>query len=288
MTHNGKVNHRVLPAPDLDHELSEKFVAPRTPIEEMLAQIWLQVLKVEQVGIHDNFFELGGHSLLATQIVSTIRNIFKVELPLRSLFAAATVAQLAQEIGQWQQGLTLPPILPRGRNAELPLSYAQQRLWFLDQLQPDSPFYNIPAAFRVQGTLKVAALEQSLQEIIHRHEALRTNFVIVDGKPTQIIKTETNWTLSIIDWQHLSTAEQEIALHQLAQQQAIQPFNLSCASLLRATLVVLSKTEHVLLMCMHHIVSDGWSIGVFVQELVALYNAYSQGQLSPLAISIST
>ncbi|MHC5760523.1 amino acid adenylation domain-containing protein [Nostoc sp.] len=166
---------------------------------------------------------------------------------------------------------------------ELPLSYAQQRLWFLDQLEPNSAFYNIPIALRLVGNLNQAALEQSLQEIIHRHEALRTNFITVDGKPSQIIHTETNWTVSVFEWQHLSPAEQEIATQQLAQEQALLPFDLANEALIRATLVLLSQTEHILLVCMHHIVSDGWSMGVFIQELAALYKAYSQGEPSPLA-----
>ncbi|WP_442940787.1 non-ribosomal peptide synthase/polyketide synthase [Nostoc sp.] len=286
LTPNGKVDRRALPAPDLDHELKDKYVAPRTPSEDMLAQIWATVLKVEQVGIYDNFFELGGHSLLATQLVSRIRSNFQVELPLRELFATATVAELAQSIQELQQQklqLTAPPILPRLRDAELPLSYSQTRLWFLDQFDPNSAFYNIPIALRLVGSLNKTALEQSLEEIIHRHEALRTNFITIDGKPSQIIQTETNWTVSVVDWKHLSATEQEIATQQLAQQQAIQPFELATQALVRATLVILSETEHILLMCMHHIVSDGWSMGVFVQELAALYSAYSQGQTSPLA-----
>ncbi|WP_442938107.1 amino acid adenylation domain-containing protein [Nostoc sp.] len=165
----------------------------------------------------------------------------------------------------------------------LPLSYAQQRLWFLDQLEPNSALYNIPFALRLVGNLNQAALEQSLQEIIHRHEALRTNFVTVDGQPTQIIQTETNWTVSVLEWQHLPPAKQEIATQQLAQEQALLPFDLVNEALIRATLVVLNKTEHILLVCMHHVVSDGWSMGVFIQELAALYKAYSQGQPSPLA-----
>ncbi|MEH1781198.1 MAG: amino acid adenylation domain-containing protein [Nostoc sp.] len=282
LTDNGKINRQALPAPELYSE--DKYVAPRTPIEEILVQIWAQVLEVEQVGIHDNFFELGGHSLLATQLLSRIRNIFKVELPLRELFATPTVAEFVQLIGQLQQQsleLTAPPILPRAENAELPLSFAQQRLWFLDQLQPESTFYNIPIALRLQGTLNTAALEQSLAEIIHRHEALRTNFIIVDGgQPTQIIQTQTSWTLSVVDLKHLSTTEQEIASQELAQQQPTQPFDLARDALVRATLVVLSETQHILLVCMHHIVSDGWSISVLLTELAALYNAYSQGQPS--------
>ncbi|MDZ7967791.1 MAG: amino acid adenylation domain-containing protein [Nostoc sp. DedSLP03] len=315
LTPNGKVDRRTLPAPDLHSEQKDKYVAPRTPIEEMLAQIWTQVLKLKQVGIHDNFFELGGHSLLATQLLSRIRSIFKVELPLRELFAKATVAELAQLIEQLQQQdleFSTPPILPRTKNTQLPLSYAQQRLWFLDQLQSLGGTYNIPLTLRLVGTLNQAALEKSLQEIIYRHEALRTNFITVDGQPIQIIREEAGgrgqgagskrlplsqltsipWTVSIVDLKHLSTlvlseaevSEKEIVLQQLVQKQANQAFNLANEPLIRATLVVLSETEHALLVFIHHIVCDGWSMGVFVQELVALYNAYSQGQSSPLAL----
>jgi amino acid adenylation domain-containing protein len=310
LTPNGKVDRRALPAPDLYSEQKNKYVAPRTPIEEILIQIWAQVLKLEQVGIYDNFFELGGHSLLATQLVSRIRNIFQVELPLRELFAKATVAELAQLIGQLQvetlhvTSLSSPPILRRAENSDLPLSYAQQRLWFLDQLNPNSAFYNIPTALRLVGTLNIAALEQSLIEIIHRHEALRTNFITVDGQPNQVIRehfdklpstssgrrsasqgtgNREQGILSIVELQHLPALEKEIALQQLVQKQAIQAFNLADEPLVRVALVVLSETKYALLVCMHHIVSDGWSMGVFIQELVSLYNAYSQGQPSPLA-----
>jgi amino acid adenylation domain-containing protein/thioester reductase-like protein len=285
LTPNGKVDRRALPKPDLDTALLEKYVAPRTPVEEMLALLWTQVLKVEQVGIYDNFFELGGHSLLATQLVSRIRTSFKIELSLRELFAASTIAQLAPNIQRLQQQdleIAAPPILRRAENPNLPLSYAQQRLWFLDQLEPNSASYNIPFGLRLVGTVNVVALEQSLEEIIHRHEALRTNFVAVDGQAAQIIQTQPNWSVTVVDLQHLAWREQEIAAQQLVQQQAIAPFDLESETLIRATLLVLSPTEQWLVVCMHHIVSDGWSIGVFVEELTAIYNAYSQSQPSPL------
>ncbi|MUG94288.1 amino acid adenylation domain-containing protein [Scytonema sp. UIC 10036] len=284
LTPNGKVDRRALPAPDISREFSDQYVAPRTPVEEILSLIWTQVLKVERVGIHDRFFELGGHSLLATQLISRVRNSFKVELPLRSLFAAPTIAALSQNIQQLQQqgSASAPPILPRQTDAELPLSYAQQRLWFLDQLEPNSAFYNIPGALRLEGTLQVAALEQSFIEIIHRHEALRTNFVTVDGQASQVIHTATNWRLSVVELQHLSTSEKERQSQLLTQQQALQPFDLATEPLIRATLVVLSETEYQLIVCLHHIISDGWSLGVLVEEFKALYNAYSQGQPCPL------
>ncbi|MEH2114380.1 amino acid adenylation domain-containing protein [Nostoc sp.] len=284
LTPNGKIDRRALPAPEPSSELLEKYVAPRNPIEEILSLIWQQVLKVELVGRHDNFFELGGHSLLATQLISRVRSSLKVELPLRSLFAAPTIAELSHNIQQLQQQdyleLAAPPILRRVENAEIPLSYAQQRLWFLDQFEPNSASYNIPFGLRLVGTLNVDALQQSLIEIIHRHEALRTNFITVDGQAAQIIQTQPNWTVTVVDLQHLPWSEQEIAAQKLVKQQAFEPFDLAHDALIRATLIVLSQTEQWLLVCMHHVVSDGWSIGVFVEELTAIYNAYSQSEPS--------
>ncbi|MFB2880052.1 non-ribosomal peptide synthase/polyketide synthase, partial [Floridanema aerugineum] len=286
LTPNGKIDRRSLPAPDFHTQQQNKYVAPRTPLEEILITAWRQILNLNQVGIHDNFFEIGGHSLLATQLISRIRSHLQIELPLRSLFSAPTVAQLAPIIQQLQQQdlqLSAPPLLARDNNNDLPLSFAQTRLWFIDQFEPNSALYNISAALRLEGTLCVTALEQSLTEIVQRHEALRTNFITVDGQANQIIHEQTNWKLSVVDFKDLSESESKIAAVELVQQQAIQPFNLATDSLLRATLVTLSDTEHILLICMHHIVSDGWSIGVFVEELTALYNAYAQGQPSPLS-----
>ncbi|MFN7216594.1 amino acid adenylation domain-containing protein, partial [Microcystis sp.] len=289
LTTNRKVDRRALPAPDKIGNRRDQYVAPRNGIEEMLVQIWTEILKIEQVGIYDNFFEIGGHSLLATQLVSRVRSLFKIELPLRSLFAAATVAELAHLIGQLQQQnltLTVPPILPRTKDTELPLSFAQQRLWFLDQLQPNSALYNIPMVLYFRGNLNQKALEQSLREICDRHKVLRTNFVTINGQPTQIIQT-TRETISVVDLQDLPIQEQAEKTQQLKQKQATQTFDLAKESLIRITLVVLSETEHLLLVCMHHIISDGWSIEVFIHELTSLYNAYVQNQpanLAPLPI----
>ncbi|NCS11031.1 MAG: amino acid adenylation domain-containing protein [Microcystis aeruginosa G13-09] len=289
LTTNRKVDRRALPAPDKIGNRRDQYVAPRNGIEEMLVQICTEILKVEPVGIYDNFFEIGGHSLLATQLVSRIRSLFKIELPLRSLFGAATVAELAHLIGQLQQQnltLTVPPILPRTKDTELPLSFAQQRLWFLDQLQPNSALYNIPMVLHFRGNLNQKALEQSLQEICDRHEVLRTNFVTIDGQPTQVIQT-TREGISVVNLEDLTVHEQAEKTQQLKQKQATQPFDLAKESLIRITLGVLSETEHLLLVCMHHIISDGWSIEVFIHELTSLYNAYVQNQpanLAPLPI----
>jgi amino acid adenylation domain-containing protein len=285
LTPNGKIDRRALPAPEQNYERTDKFILPRNPIEEILVTIWTEVLKVQQISINDNFFELGGHSLLATQLISRIRTNLSIEIPLRSLFAAPTIEELGQQIQQLQQEdltLSAPPILSRGEQSELLLSYAQTRLWFLDQLEPNSPFYNIPVALRLQGHLNQVALTQSLAEIIQRHEALRTNFVTVNGQPTQVINTLTNWTVSVINLQHLSPEEQKNAAKKLVKEQALQPFDLANEALVRATLIVLNNNEYWLSLCLHHVISDGWSMGVFIEELTALYNAVNQGQVSPL------
>ena len=182
-------------------QLETEFIAPRTPLEKAIASLFAEVLKLDQIGINDDFLVLGGDSLQATQLISRIRTSLKVELPLPSIFTATTVTTLAQEIEQWgQKNLELKAltILPRTGDAQIPLSYAQQRLWFLDQFQPNSALYNIPLALHLEGNLNQVALEQALQTIIERHEALRTNFLTIEGKPTQIIQTETNWTISIV------------------------------------------------------------------------------------------
>ncbi|MGA9381124.1 MAG: amino acid adenylation domain-containing protein, partial [Phormidium sp.] len=283
LTPNGKIDRRALKAPDFDNAHTENYVAPRTPIEEILTHLFSQVLKLNQVGIYDNFFELGGHSLLATQLISRIRSHLQVELPLRSLFSAPTITELASNIQQLQtQNLQLnsPPIVKRNNNSDLPLSFAQTRLWFIDQFQPNSALYNIPLALRIKGRLQIATLEQSLTEIVQRHEALRTNFITIDGQANQIIHAENNGKLIIVDLQHLGTTEQEIAAQEVVQQETVQTFDLANDSLMRTTLIKLGETEHILIICMHHIISDGWSMGVFVQELAALYKADTQNQPS--------
>jgi amino acid adenylation domain-containing protein/non-ribosomal peptide synthase protein (TIGR01720 family) len=286
LTPSGKVDRHALPVPEmLLSEREESFVAPQTPTEEMLALIWADVLEVEHVGINDNFFELGGHSLLATQLLSRVRTAFNLELPLRTLFEAATIADFAECIQQLQHDrpkLLALPLQAIATDENLPLSFAQQRLWFLEQLEPDNTAYNIPGAVSLSGQLQVSALEQSLREIIRRHRILHTNFITLDGQPVQIIQPADSWALSILDWQDIRENEQEIATQQLITQEAHRPFDLAKESLIRMSLLVLSQTEHILVFCMHHIVSDAWSMGVFIQELATLYRAFAQGQPSPL------
>ncbi|MEH2211066.1 amino acid adenylation domain-containing protein [Nostoc sp.] len=285
LTANGKVDRRALPAfettrPDLAGEL----VAPRTPIQEIFVGIWSEILGLQQVGVDDNFFELGGHSLLATQLFSRLRNTFSVELPLRSLFEAPTVAGLAERIEtacRTQLRLQAPPLLPVDRD-QYQLSFAQARLWFLEQLEPGNFAYNIPAGVRLTGSLHVMALRQSLNEIVHRHEALCTSFTTVNGEPVQVIAQTFALTLPVVDLRELPQAKQQAEVERLATAEAQRPFDLAQGLLLRATLLQLNETEHVLLLTMHHIVSDGWSMGVFIRELAALYCAFSTGKPSPL------
>jgi amino acid adenylation domain-containing protein/non-ribosomal peptide synthase protein (TIGR01720 family) len=286
LTPNGKIDRGALPAPDLTQLISESnFVAPATPVEEMLTGIWAQVLGLEKIGVNDNFFDLGGHSLIATRVISQIRQVFEVEIPLRRLFELPTVSELAKEIQtaiKADKRLEVPPIKPIARSQELSLSFAQQRLWFLSELEPNSPFYNIPAAVRLEGQLNLAALEQSFNEILRRHEVLRTNFRTVAGQAIAVISPATPQLLSVIDLSELPPTQQETQVRQLALAEAQQPFNLEADTLLRVKLLCLSEQEYVTLLTMHHIVSDGWSIDVLVRELATLYQGFCQGQPSPL------
>ncbi|MBD1812959.1 non-ribosomal peptide synthetase [Microcoleus vaginatus DQ-U2] len=285
LTTNGKIDQRSLPAPDINRaEFESNFTEPRTPDEQLIAEIWAEVLGLERVGIYDNFFELGGHSLLATQAISRLREAFQVEVPLRSLFESPTVATVTESLLQYraEQKLKAPPIKRASRQEELPLSFAQQRLWFLDQLQPGNPAYNIPAAVRLKGAINVAVLEQTFQEIIKRHEALRTTFNSVEGRPAQVIISSFNFTLPIVNLRELSQAEREAEAMRLAAEEARQPFDLTKWPLLRVTLLHLDETEYLLLLTVHHIVADGWSMGVLVREVAALYEAFCSGKPSPL------
>jgi amino acid adenylation domain-containing protein len=283
---NGKVDRKQLPAPDYSRpELGQEYRSARTPAEEVIAGIWAEVLKLDQVGTADNFFELGGHSLLATQVVSRIRQAFQVELPLRALFEAPTVCGLAERVEQLQrqqQGLQTPPLEHVSRDQTLPLSFAQQRLWFLDQLEPNNPLYNVAHIVRMKGTLHVAALEKSLNEIVQRHETLRTSFHTVNDQPVQVIAPALRLPLVIRDLSAIAEGQREAQARQLATEEIKQPFQLSTGPLLRASLIKLDEQDHVLVLNTHHIVSDRWSLGVLSQELATLYEAFVESKPSPL------
>jgi amino acid adenylation domain-containing protein len=286
LTAHGKIDRRALPAPDQARpELKSAYVAPGTPVEEILIGIWAEVLGIEQAGIHDNFFELGGHSLLATQVVSRVRDAFQVELPLRVFFESTTVAGLAERIEmarRTERGLLAPPIAPVARDGELPLSFAQQRLWFLNQFEPDSRAYNSLAAVRLGGSLDVAVLERGINEIIRRHEALRTTFATVNDRPVQVVAPALSVPLPVVDLEALSEVQQQAEMQRLAVEEAQWPFDLAHGPLVRTTVLRLGEREHVLLVMTHHVASDGWSVGVFMGEIVTLYEAFSAGRPSPL------
>ncbi|HEX7317734.1 MAG TPA: amino acid adenylation domain-containing protein [Pyrinomonadaceae bacterium] len=286
LTPNLKVDRRALPAPPRGHaETSAETVQARTPVERRLAEIWAEVLKLERVGADENFFGLGGHSLLAIRCLARVREEFEVEVPLRRLFESPTVAGLAacvEELRRSEKYRQLPPLVRAARDAELPLSFAQQRLWFLDQLEPDSPVYNIHTALRLDGRLDADALQRTLDEIIRRHEVLRTSFHISGERPVQIIAPSLQVPVRAFDLGALPEAERESEARRLAADEARLPFDLSRGPLLRACLIRLAEREHLLLIVMHHIISDGWSMGVLAGEVAALYGAFVAGETSKL------
>jgi amino acid adenylation domain-containing protein len=288
LTPSGKVDRLALARIDLAAmgaaaRDAEEYAAPRTPVEEVLAGLWASLLKVERVGARDDFFHLGGHSLLAGQLVARVRDLFGIDLPVRAVFAAPTLEGLARRIEEARHA-SEPPLAPQPRVAGEPsrASFAQQRLWVIDQLQPGSALYNVPAYFRIRGTpgtgggtpLDAGALAAALDEVVRRHEALRTVFVIAAGEPMQVL--EPYWPLGAarlpqVDLSGLPRGRRRGEEARLAAGEAARPFNLARGPLLRGALVRLDETEHALLLNIHHIVSDGWSIGVLAGELTALY-----------------
>ncbi|MFY4730111.1 amino acid adenylation domain-containing protein [Nitrospira sp. BLG_2] len=286
LTPNGKVDRKALPMPDVAGQLAHQYVAPRSPTEELLCGIWTSVLQVTKVGVHDNFFDLGGHSLLATQVMARLREVFRVDLPMRVLFETATVAKLAAVLTSLEtadHGLEEQPIIPIERSGKpIPLSFAQQRLWVLTQIDPNDASYHIPLALRLSGALEISSLERSFSELIRRHEVLRTTFGVVDGRPIQVIAPSFPMLLPIVELTHLTEVEQEAVLRRLAASEAQRPFDLVHGPMIRASVIRLSDDEHVLLLTMHHIVSDGWSADIIVRELTTLYEDHLKGRPSSL------
>ena len=266
LTANGKLDRKALPKPDAA-QLQGAYVAPVSELEQQLAAIWAEVLKVEQVGLSDNFFELGGHSLLATQVVSRVRQQLGLELSLRTLFEAADLAGFAEAVGQGAAS-SAPALRKADRQQPLALSYAQQRQWFLWQLEPQSAAYNIPLALRLTGSLDIDALEASFSALIARHETLRTTFRQDGEQAVQVIHPATPLVLAL---------EQPAGLEAAVREEFLRPFDLQQGPLLRVRLLRQGDDDHVLVLNLHHSVSDGWSMPVMVDELVRLYAACSQG-----------
>jgi amino acid adenylation domain-containing protein len=283
---NGKINRHALSSSESIPAQEAEYEAPRTQTEELLAGLWARLLRVSEVGVNDNFFELGGHSLLAIQLISLIRDAFGLELPLSELFEHPTVFDLAQSVEREMrvnEGLLVPPLLPAARENALPLSFAQQRLWFLDQLMPDSNAYTLAQAIRLRGALNPASLEQSINDVIRRHESVRTTFDTIDGDPVQVIAPFKYVSLPLVDLSWLSNQVRESEALRIASAEAGRPFDLQRGPLLRAVLLRMDHDDQVLLFTMHHIVSDGWSMGVLVNEVTSLYNASNNGAPSPLS-----
>ncbi|HEX7184130.1 MAG TPA: amino acid adenylation domain-containing protein, partial [Thermoanaerobaculia bacterium] len=283
LTPNGKVDRRALPAPEAPEEVPGE--GPRTAVEEILAGIFGEVLDLDRVGREARFFDLGGHSLLATRVVSRVRQAFGVELPLRELFESPTVSGLAGVVEEALQAgppAKASPLVPVSRDGDLPLSFAQERLWFLDQLEPGSALYNVPAALRLSGELDLGALERSFGEVVRRHEILRTTYPLWKGQARQRIAPPWLLNIPVVDLRSLDRGLGELEARHLTLAEARRPFNLARGPLLRAQILRLGHAEHVLLLTMHHIISDGWSMGVLVREVTALYAAFREGLPSPL------
>jgi len=286
LTASGKVDRSALPAPAPDPGKPDAIAAPRTAIEEELTRIWAEVLGRDSLGIRDDFFELGGHSLLATQIVARLRDVFRVDLPLRSLFETPTIASMADRIQtdlQSEPARELPPILPVPRDQPLPLSFSQERMWFIQQLAPESSAYNISAALRLAGPVRRDALRYSLNQIVRRHESLRTTFGLAEGQPVQIVAAPSEIKITEVDLMSFSADEREQEAQRLVNAESQRPFDLSRGPLFRVSLYCLGERDHLLLLAMHHIISDAWSLGVLGRELRALYLSATTGE--PLSLT---
>ena len=286
-TLSGKVDKRALPAPGKGRAgLKSEYLPPRTPVEDVLAGIWAQVLEAEQIGIQDNFFELGGHSLRATQVLSRVRTAFCVSVPLYSMFEDPTIAGLAHRIEaamKTEQGIEAGPIKRLRRTENMPLSFAQRRLWLINQLDPGNPAYNIPTGLRLKGKLSARALEETMRELVKRHEVLRTTFADLDDEPVQIISEAVNANIPVVDLSEIEVQAREEEIQRLMDAEGQRAFDLKTGPLLRTTLARLGEEDNVILFTMHHIVSDGWSLGILMSEVTDLYEAFSQAKSSPLA-----
>ncbi|WP_122558056.1 non-ribosomal peptide synthetase, partial [Pseudomonas viridiflava] len=277
LTANGKLDRRALPKPERSALFGVSYEAPEGEFEVALAEIWAEVLQVERVGRHDHFFDLGGHSLLAMRMVSQVRQQLGVELPLGELFALGELAAVAAALSGVARS-ELPSILPVKRDQPMPLSFAQQRLWFLAQMDGGNEAYNIPMALSLEGALDVTALTRALARIVERHETLRSRFV-ASGDSAQVlfVPTPADARLLVEDIRHAP-----LSLEACLRAEAVAPFDLAHGPLIRAHLLQVADERHVLLLTVHHIVADGWSMGVLTQELLALYPAFCQEQPDPL------
>jgi amino acid adenylation domain-containing protein len=282
LTRNGKVDRGVLPRPEeISGQGGEQETYCQNVYEEMISGVWKEELNLSRVGKRDNFFEIGGHSLLATRVIARVRDLFKVDIGVRSIFEDASIEGLARRVeeaikaGTWENA---PPLVRVPREGGLPLSFAQQRLWFLDQLVPNDPLYNCPCALMLEGILDLKALERVINEIVKRHEVLRTRIEVEEGAPVQVIDEWRPRSLDVTDLTSLTHEEREAEVRKLVREEAVRGFDLGKWPLMRVKLLKLEEKRHVGLFTMHHIVSDEWSMGILIREVGALYNAYSAGE----------
>jgi amino acid adenylation domain-containing protein len=285
LTRNGKLDVRALPAPQAVAEVHR--AALTDPTQRALQALWQRTLATTAIGADDDFFVLGGHSLLAVRVVSAIREELEVELPLAALFKHPTIAGLAAVIAGLERKRMLPPIRSTTRTGNLPLSFAQRRLWLIDKMEGGSPQYNMPAAFQLRGTLDVAACRGSIDHIVQRHEILRTVYLEVNGQPVQRICARAEVPFTILDLSHPDAVSQAHAVNEVVRADAAQPFDLRREPILRVHLLKLAEQEHVLVFNMHHIASDGWSITLLIKEFLAGYAALASGaDYAPLPLPI--
>ncbi|WP_275374542.1 non-ribosomal peptide synthetase [Xenorhabdus bovienii] len=290
LTFNNKVDKKALPIPNESDLRRQTYIAPRDEVEETLCQLWQQLLKITQVGIHDNFFMLGGHSLQATRLISSIRNELNVEIPLKSVFEHPTLEQLAQivtiflfkEKKEENQTYRLQDIQRNSGAAHYPVSFAQQRLWLIDQLTEGSAQYNCVGDFRLRESLNLSAFEAAVKQVIERHEALRTQFKMIDNEPRQVISTAYNLPITYYDLSTFPETEKKEKVKQLSREEENLVFNLSTDLMLRIRVLKLTENDYVIIYNIHHIACDSWSLEIFVRELLTLYRAYCQGNENPL------
>jgi amino acid adenylation domain-containing protein len=286
LTPNGKIDRSALPPPDGERpQFDQGFVEPRTEIEELIAQVWREVLKLDRIGVHDNFFELGGHSLLATRVVARLRRNFNVDLALRKLFELPTVAGLAQHIDYSRRsgsGTVNAPITPAPRDQRNLPSIGQESLLFLDELIPNTHLFNISAVYRLRGPLDLEIFARSLDCLIMRQEALRTTFPIMEGQRMPVVTDHLRADLSVVDLQLLSETEFESQAEKLVREEVMRPFDLRSGPLFRMSLLRHSKEHHVLVITVHHVISDAWSMVQFLKELGLHYECLLNGHPSSL------
>uniref|UniRef100_A0A2P1CYX6 AptA n=1 Tax=Fischerella sp. CENA298 TaxID=1622126 RepID=A0A2P1CYX6_9CYAN len=284
LTPNGKVERRNLPAPTRTRPDLEIFVAPRNPIEEKLAGIWSQLLGLDVIGVNDNFFHLGGHSLIATQMLARVRDVFSLELFFPQIFTHPTIASLAQliaqggEESQWQR----PPIKRISHQGLVPVSFSQERIYFVHKLAPENSAYQFQSTMEFKGPLNVEALKLALDEIVKRHEIFRTTYQEVNGRLYQVIHPHEGVAFKVIDLRHIPESERKIEAQKLVDAEILTHLDLTQLPIIQWAVFKLSDQEHIFTHVEHHMAHDGWSFNVFLSELVALYEAFLAGKPSPL------